>query len=141
MRRPKKRLNIRDALRYSKQSRSTVRRFYAAYRVEQALSRRCDNPECHFHTSELRWNERDLPLILDHINGVNRDNRPENLRHLCPNCDALLNTRGGRSKGRVEMAESGFAIRGTDGRRHFSLPAETGEYQISGVDATLNHDA
>lgn len=38
------------------------------------------------------WNNQELPLILDHINGVNNDNRLENLRFLCSNCDSQLPT-------------------------------------------------
>lgn len=34
------------------------------------------------------WNNKFLTLRLDHINGVNNDNRLENLRWLCPNCDS-----------------------------------------------------
>lgn len=32
------------------------------------------------------WNSKILTLQLDHINGINTDNRLENLRILCPNC-------------------------------------------------------
>lgn len=32
------------------------------------------------------WRGQPLRLHLDHINGVNNDNRSENLRFLCPNC-------------------------------------------------------
>jgi len=32
------------------------------------------------------WNNKKLVLQLDHINGINNDNRIENLRLLCPNC-------------------------------------------------------
>lgn len=45
------------------------------------------------------WKEKDLSLILDHINGVHNDNRIENLRLLCPNCNSLTNTFGGRNIG------------------------------------------
>lgn len=38
------------------------------------------------------WNNKPLPLILDHINGVNNDNRLENLRFVCPNCNYQLET-------------------------------------------------
>lgn len=31
-------------------------------------------------------------LILDHINGINNDNRLENLRFACPNCNSQLKT-------------------------------------------------
>ena len=33
-----------------------------------------------------------MPLILDHINGINNDNRIENLRFLCSNCDSIQST-------------------------------------------------
>lgn len=33
------------------------------------------------------WNGKALTLTLDHINGINNDDRLENLRWVCPNCD------------------------------------------------------
>ena len=46
------------------------------------------------------WNDKKMSLILDHINGVNDDNRIENLRIVCPNCNATLDThcRGSKYK-------------------------------------------
>lgn len=38
------------------------------------------------------WNGRELTLQLDHINGINNDNRLENLRFLCPNCHTQQET-------------------------------------------------
>lgn len=38
------------------------------------------------------WNGKSMPLILDHINGVNNDNRLANLRFVCSNCDSQLDT-------------------------------------------------
>ena len=38
------------------------------------------------------WNGKPMPLILDHINGINNDNRLENLRFVCSNCDTQLPT-------------------------------------------------
>lgn len=38
------------------------------------------------------WNNMPLVLQLDHINGVNDDNRIKNLRLLCPNCHTQTET-------------------------------------------------
>ena len=43
-----------------------------------------------------------MSLILDHINGVHNDNRLENLRIVCPNCNATLPTHCGRKKKKAE---------------------------------------
>ena len=40
------------------------------------------------------WQGKPLTLILDHINGTNKDNRLENLRWVCPNCNQQLDTTG-----------------------------------------------
>lgn len=36
------------------------------------------------------WKGVKISLILDHVNGVNNDNRIDNLRIVCPNCNAGL---------------------------------------------------
>jgi hypothetical protein len=38
-----------------------------------------------------------MSLILDHVNGVRDDHRIENLRIVCPNCNATLDTHCGRN--------------------------------------------
>jgi hypothetical protein len=43
------------------------------------------------------WRGRQMALILDHVNGVPDDNRLQNLRILCPNCAATLDTHCGRN--------------------------------------------
>ena len=50
-----------------------------------------------------------MSLILDHINGVPDDHRLENLRILCPNCAATLQTHCGRKNRRppVKCLECG----------------------------------
>lgn len=45
----------------------------------------------------VEWNGQQLSLHLDHINGINNDNRLDNLRFLCPNCHSLTNTYCGKS--------------------------------------------
>jgi hypothetical protein len=46
------------------------------------------------------WRGRKMSLILDHINGVPTDNRIENVRIVCPNCAATLDTHCGRKNRR-----------------------------------------
>ena len=48
------------------------------------------------------WNGKTLSLELDHINGINNDNRLENLRFLCPNCHSQTVTYGARNKQTTE---------------------------------------
>lgn len=43
------------------------------------------------------WNNQELVMILDHINGDNHDNRIENLRWVCPNCGTQLPTFAGKN--------------------------------------------
>lgn len=49
-----------------------------------------------------KWNNKTLSLELDHINGMNNDNRLENLRFLCPNCHSQTTTYGSRNQQRNE---------------------------------------
>jgi hypothetical protein len=47
------------------------------------------------------WNGKHMSLILDRINGIHDDNRNENIRIVCPNCNATLSTHCGKNKKRV----------------------------------------
>jgi hypothetical protein len=41
-----------------------------------------------------------VPLVADHIDGNWRNNAEDNLRLLCPNCDALTSTYAGLNRGK-----------------------------------------
>jgi hypothetical protein len=45
------------------------------------------------------WNGKEIPLVVDHIDGDYRNNIPNNLRFICCNCDAQLDTYKGKNKG------------------------------------------
>jgi 5-methylcytosine-specific restriction endonuclease McrA len=55
---------------------------------ESLLENKCSIQECGL----TEWCGRPIVLVLDHINGVNNDNRLENLRFLCPNCNSQQDT-------------------------------------------------
>ena len=53
--------------------------------------------KCSICGLEPFWNGQELTLILDHKNGHNKDDRLENLRWVCPNCNQQLPTTNGKN--------------------------------------------
>jgi hypothetical protein len=47
----------------------------------------------------LNKNTNKIPLQIHHIDGDSTNNKPENLKILCPNCHSLTSTYGGSNKG------------------------------------------
>jgi hypothetical protein len=58
------------------------------------------------------WNGKKMSLILDHINGIYNDNRIENLRIVCPNCNSTLDTHCGKNnrKKNKKLLDDGLEI-------------------------------
>ena len=54
-------------------------------------------PICEKCGQDEWWRGEKISLILDHINGNTSDLTIENLRILCPNCNATLPTHGGKN--------------------------------------------
>lgn len=71
-------------------SQSCVREHFLALNIVEY--------KCAICGQEPFWNGKPLSLTLDHINGKNHDNRLDNLRWVCPNCDRQLPTFGRRNK-------------------------------------------
>lgn len=69
------------------------------------------------------WKGKIMSLILDHKNGVNNDNRLENLQIVCPNCNATLPThcRGKNKMDKInqkkELKKNKFIIRSMNQRK------------------------
>ena len=68
----------------------TVRRWYEKGNYSEY--------KCSICGQEPFWNNKKLIMILDHINGDHKDDRLENLRWVCPNCNYQLDTTNGKNK-------------------------------------------
>lgn len=55
-------------------------------------------PKCELCGQGEVWHGKRMSLILDHINGIRNDNRLSNLRIVCPNCNATLETHCGKNR-------------------------------------------
>lgn len=83
-------INPNDILKENcKHSRTVLRRYIIKHNL---IPYKCAICGC------TEWQERTLSLELDHINGINNDNRLENLRFLCPNCHSQTSTYGSRNQ-------------------------------------------
>ncbi|MFD4026715.1 HNH endonuclease signature motif containing protein [Streptomyces sp. NPDC058576] len=85
------------------QSQSLARRV-PGERLKRAMIAMGATERCALCGTGRTWRDRPLPLEVDHIDGNWRNNRPQNLRLLCPNCHSTTDTYRGRGKGRRASA-------------------------------------
>ena len=113
----KSKLKEEDVLCFSNKRRNnaTVRRFYSAWRKRNNARDGCDNKKCTLFNSKPLWNGQLLVLILDHVDGCNKNNFPNNLQLLCPNCSIQQPTHGGKNKGRIKEGGIGYSIKHSNG--------------------------
>jgi 5-methylcytosine-specific restriction endonuclease McrA len=57
--------------------------------------------KCSICNNDGTWLGKTISLHLDHINGINNDNRLENLRFLCPNCHSQTDTYSGKNAKKI----------------------------------------
>lgn len=76
---------------------------YARHNIKRRILEECMIPYvCSCCGIGPEWMGKPMPLILDHINGINNDNRLENLRFVCSNCDTQLDTYKSKNRKNVE---------------------------------------
>lgn len=74
------------------QPQTTLRNAIRTYIYEK------QNYECAICGIKNIWNGKQINFILDHIDGDAANNKEENLRLICPNCDSQLDTYKSRNK-------------------------------------------
>ena len=82
-------------------TQSTLRKWY---------SKISDDSECAICGQNKKWNNKNLTMILDHIDGDNHNNLTDNLRWICPNCNSQLSTFAGRNNKKRKIKKGGMYI-------------------------------
>ena len=95
---PNKRIKSKIKKKYSDEEcfkkNSTIARHHVKSRIikNNLIEYKC---KCG-NTGE--WNNESLVLQLEHLNGINDDNRLENLAFICPNCHSQTATYAAKNK-------------------------------------------
>lgn len=89
---PKKKVCLDEILVENYQGGNSTSKLKKKLIKQNMLIERCE--ECDLGPV---WNNKKLIFHLDHINGINNDNRIENLRLLCPNCHSQTSTYAGKN--------------------------------------------
>ena len=74
---------------------------YPRHRLKERIIKNKMLPyQCSICGIPPEWQGKPMSFVLDHINGINNDNRLDNLRFVCHNCDSQLPTYKSRNIGR-----------------------------------------
>ena len=76
---------------------SIMRANYMPKAFKEDILKEQDN-KCAICGMEPKWNNKTLVFILDHIDGHASNNKRDNLRMICPNCDSQLDTYKSKNK-------------------------------------------
>ena len=76
--------------------KKTVNRRESSHRIRRSLFELGREHKCELCGIGPIWNFKNLTLQIDHKDGDNLNNIPENLRFLCPNCHSQTSTFGSR---------------------------------------------
>lgn len=69
-----------------------------SFKVKQKLLNAGIKKHCCEICKLTEWNNKPIPIELDHIDGNSTNHKLENLRLLCPNCHAQTETYRGKNK-------------------------------------------
>ncbi|MCA9355872.1 HNH endonuclease [Candidatus Kaiserbacteria bacterium] len=68
--------------------------------IKKYLREKYDNKCCLCGWSKVNPKSGLIPLVADHVDGDYKNNKENNLRLICPNCDSLSPTYAALNKGR-----------------------------------------
>lgn len=85
-------VNINSKKKMFEEGRLASRKYIYEFLVERDTNKCsvCDITE---------WNDKEIRLWVDHIDGNAANNDPSNFRLICPNCDSQSETFGAKNKG------------------------------------------
>lgn len=107
-----KKLNLSGADFLGKEALSNYQKECQSVKEEEILSKNCKHSRCVLRRYVIAhnllpykcaicgidsWRGNQISLEIDHINGINNDNRLKNLRFLCPNCHSQTITYGSKN--------------------------------------------